>query len=65
MIDLGTEIGVLKQQNAELLAALTTIAEGINTWLDHRHEWSDRQLGRHMDDLQQVACDAIAKAKGE
>jgi hypothetical protein len=57
------QVQALIAHNERLLAALVTIAEGVNTWLDHRHEWSDRQLGRHMDDLQQVACEAIAQAE--
>jgi hypothetical protein len=57
MIDLGTEIGVLKQQNAELLAALEAYLN-VPVLPDPGHE---DQLKNAIN--QSLA--AIAKAKGE
>lgn len=47
----------------DLIDALTLIADGINTFHDHADLWTAEQDRKHLDGLQEIARDAIARAR--
>lgn len=46
----------------ELVEALTTLAEGINTLFDNRPHWTPTQFDKHLSDLHTISCEALKKA---